>query len=204
MFFSKATVILRGYNFEQVETVLKVLDKRPNVKNVEVTLNTPDAIEIIKKSSKTFGDRLNIGAGTVLNYDELVKAIDAGAKFALSPNKMTKQMIDYCKVNSVLAIPGAYTPSEIFECFEDGADIVKVFPANELSISYAKKVCEPLGDLKLMAVGGVNKSNVKEYLSSGYSYVGSAGGIFRRDDILNQKFKDLTQSLIEFEEGLSD
>ena len=86
--------------------------------------------------------------------------------------------------------------------FDNGADIVKIFPANELSLSYAKKLCEPMGNLKLMAVGGINKNNVREAFESGYQYVGSAGGIFRKEDIKAGNLDSMRKSLKEFEEQL--
>lgn len=200
----KVTVILRGYNYEQVRTIAQTLaDNSRSVKNIEITMNTENALEIIRKISKEFGDKLSIGAGTVVTYEDLVAAIDAGAKFVLSPVSYTKKMLDYCKEHNVISIPAALTPSEIYNQFSLGADIVKVFPANEFSHSYAKKVCEPLGNLPLMAVGGVNASNVKEILSSGgYTYAGSAGGIFKKEDIKAQNVDGLKESLKLFEDQI--
>lgn len=202
MNLSKVTMILRGYTYEQVKSVAEVLLNSKHICNMEITLNTENALETIQKIADEFQGRLNIGAGTVQTYDELVKAVDAGAKFALSPRTMTKEMIEYCKKHDVISVPGAFTPSEIAAQFEMGADIVKVFPANEVSLSYAKKVCEPMGDLKLMAVGGINCKNVKEAFQSGYQYVGTAGGLFRKEDILAMNKEKLMESLILFEKEL--
>lgn len=200
---SVATGIYRGYTYEQVRAVAGVLVDATYVKNMEVTLNTEGCFDTIKGLSEEFGDRLNIGAGTVLDIDNLKRAVDCGAKFALAPDMMTAEMIDYCNENDIVSVPGAYSPSEIRECFRRGCDIVKVFPANELSHSYAKKVCEPLGNLALMAVGGVNAGNVAEVLDGGYSYVGSAGGIFSKADILSSNVEGLKASLARFEEALA-
>lgn len=199
----KATVILRGYTYEQVRLIAEEL-VGSKVKNMEITLNTEDAITTIRKISAEFGDRLNIGAGTVLTYEELVAAIDAGAKFVLSPNMMSPEMLAYCKEKGVISVPGGYTPSEISTLFAQGADIVKVFPANELSHSYAKKVCEPLGDLPLMAVGGVNTENVKEIFKGGYQFVGTAGGIFKKQDLLDLNREAIRVSIQAFEAQLDD
>ena len=195
----KATMILRGYTYEEVRLVATVLKEAKYVRNMEITLNSEDPYTIISKISEEFGNDLNIGAGTVQTYDELVKAIDAGAKFVLSPRMMTKQMLAYCKQKNVISVPGSYTPSEIAWSLENGADIVKVFPANELSISYAKKVSEPMGSLPLMAVGGVNKDNVREHYEGGYEYIGTAGGLFKKEDIKNLNYDKLVSSLREFE-----
>lgn len=202
MGLSKVTMILRGYNLDQVRNVAEVLLHAKFVKNMEITLNTDNAYEIIRAIAKDYQGRLNVGAGTVQTYDELVNAIEAGAKFVLSPRRMTKDMLAYCNENDIISVPGSFTPSEIGEQFELGANIVKVFPANELSLSYAKKVREPMGDLKLMAVGGINKSNVKDALDSGYQYVGTAGGLFAKEQIINKDFEGMLKSLKEFEAEL--
>ncbi len=111
-------------------------------------------------------------------------------------------MIDYCHKHNVLAIPAAYTPSEIATQLKYGADIVKVFPANELSKNYANKVKETLKNCTLMAVGGVNTNNVKEHFAGGYQYVGTAGGIFNKKDMLDKNEDALLKSLKEFENQL--
>ena len=186
---SKVTMILRGYTYEEVRCVANVLLGSKNIRNMEVTLNTKNAFEIIEEISKEFGDQLNVGAGTVLTYEELVKAHKAGAAFVLSPHLMSKEMMDYCTKHSIFSVPGAFTPSEVAQAMSLGANAVKIFPANEVSYSYANKMREPMGDLPLMAVGGVNKTNVKEVLNSGYSFVGSAGGIFSDSNIKSFKNK---------------
>ena len=83
-----------------------------------------------------------------------------------------------------------------------GADIVKVFPANEVGFDYAKKLCEPMGELPLMAVGGIQAGNVKKALQSGYTYVGTAGGLFEKEDIQNMRKDHMLKSLEVFEKEL--
>ena len=104
-------------------------------------------------------------------------------------------MFDYCKEHEILSVPGAFTPTEIAHAFALGADIVKVFPANEVSYGYAKKVCEPLGNLPLMAVGGVTTDTIAEVFAGGYAYVGTANGIFNKNDILTENKAALKHSL---------
>ncbi|WP_270600370.1 bifunctional 4-hydroxy-2-oxoglutarate aldolase/2-dehydro-3-deoxy-phosphogluconate aldolase [Faecalicoccus pleomorphus] len=193
------TVILRGYTYDQVKSVCNVLVESEKVSNVEITLNTKNALEIIKKITHDFKDKLSIGAGTVVTFDELKSVISCGVKFVLSPTGYTKEMIDFCHQNNVEAIPAALTPSEILDQIQKGADIVKVFPANEFSSKYARKVCEPLGKLPLMAVGGINADNVKAHFDGGYQYVGTAGGIFNKKDILEMNEKEMKKSLENFE-----
>lgn len=199
MQLSKVTVILRGYSYEQVEVVASVMAKSKIINNIEVTLNTENALSIIKKISEKYSEVLNVGAGTVLTMSDLKGAIEAGAKFILSPVTMSKNMIDYCIQNDVIAIPGATTPSEIYCMHQFGAPIVKVFPSNEFTYNYAHKIVEPLGQLQLMAVGGVNHKTVNNYFDGGYTHVGSAGGIFNKEDIILMNESALIKSLRDFE-----
>lgn len=199
---STVTMILRGYTYEEVKCVAEVLLDSKSIRNMEVTMNTENATDIITRISKEYGDRLNVGAGTVMSFEDLVQAHEAGATFVLSPHLMSEQMMAYCKKHQILSIPGGFTPSEVAHALSLGADVVKIFPANEVSYSYANKMCEPMGNLPLMAVGGVNKTNVKEVLNSGYTYVGSAGGIFAKEDIKNKDIVKLKAALQEFESAL--
>lgn len=201
---SPVTMILRGYDFEEVDLVAEVLLESKYVRNMEITMNTECAVEIIKKISVKYGDKLNIGAGTVQVYEELVQAVNAGASFVLSPRLMDRKMMEYCKRKNIKAIPGAFTPSEIAKSYYDGAAAVKVFPSNELSFSYANKVKEPLGPIPLMAVGGINKDNVAKALAGGYDYVGTAGGLFCKKDIKNKDKESMVRSLQMFEDAIAE
>lgn len=199
--FSAVTQVLRGYTYDQVKAVVEVLVDSP-VHNVEVTMNTPNAASLIQKLSSEYGSDINIGAGTVLTFDELKAAHKAGATFVLAPTLLSEEMLAYCKEYEILSVPGAFTPTEIACAFALGADIVKVFPANEISYGYAKKVCEPLGNLPLMAVGGVTTENIAEVFAGGYRYVGTANGIFNKNDILAENKTALKQSVRKLAEEL--
>ena len=199
--FSSVTQVLRGYTYNQVKAVVEVLVDSP-VHNVEVTMNTPEAALLIQKLSSEYGSNINIGAGTVLTLEELKIAHRAGATFVLAPTLLSEEMFDYCKEHEILSVPGAFTPTEIAHAFALGADIVKVFPANEVSYSYAKKVCEPLGNLPLMAVGGVTTQNIAEVFAGGYAYAGTANGIFNKNDILAENKTALKQSVYKLTEEL--
>lgn len=199
---SKVTMIMRGYTQSQVKTVAKLLSKSRYVRNLEVTMNTDNALEIIKTVSKEC-PQLVVGAGTVLTLNQLKEVIAAGARFVLSPTMMSEAMIKYCKEHHVISIPGAFSPSEIYQMHNMQADIIKVFPSQELSPSYAFKIKEPLPSVKLMAVGGVNKDNINEYLKGSYDYIGTAGGIFKKTDIMSENIDNLERSLKEFEDELA-
>ncbi len=191
-------VIMRGYSYQQIRCVCQVLSQSKKVRNIEVTLNTKNAYKIIQSLKKEFTN-LHIGAGTVTNLEQLQALVELDIEFILSPVGMTKEMIDLCHQHHILAIPGAYTPTEVYNQFCLGADIVKIFPVDSLSEYYGQKILEPLGDLPLMAVGGVNIHNVNDYLNKGFQYVGTLGGIFQKSDIENCDKQALQLSLRQFE-----
>lgn len=196
--FPKITIILRGWGYAQAKAVVSAM-MQTSFRSVEITLNTPGAIDTISKLNKEFGEKVMIGAGTVLTLEQAKAAADAGAKFLLSPIVLSKEILDFCKASQMLSIPGAFTPSEMVQCLRNGADIVKLFPASALPKQYLKDIMAPLGKMPIMAVGGVNSTNVSEFFRFGASYVGVGAGMFRQEDIVNGDEKNLLQSIQEFE-----
>ena len=101
-------------------------------------------------------------------------------------------------------MPGAFSPTEIKKSFEDGADIVKVFPAARLGSRYLSDIAAPLGKMPLMVVGGIGTANVGEYFAAGASFAGIASGIFDKQDILNQNEAGIKASIQAMEEKLRE
>lgn len=190
--FPKATIILRGYNYEQTRTIVEILSNS-KIKSVEVALKSPEVKGILEKIVDEFGDKMLIGAGTVLNKQSLLDVINIGVKFALSPVTMSKEMLEICQEKNIISVPGAYSPTEIYESFQNGADIVKIFPANIVTPKFFKDIKAPLGDLKLMAVGGVNDNNAAEYFRNGADFLGIGSGIFNNEDILQGNYVKLEE-----------
>ncbi len=192
--FAKVTAILRGYEFEQIDYVIGLL-VNSSIKAVEITLNHADSKNIIKTIVKKYGQVISIGAGTVLTKEDLIDVIKCGVEFVLSPTVFDKDMIDYCKTNDVISVPGALSPSEIYQNLKLGADIVKVFPAARFGSTYFKDISAPLGKVPLMAVGGINGENMKEYFTAGAKFVGISSGLFDSSDIKNCDEIGLKKSL---------
>lgn len=178
---------MRGYSNEAALRIARNLKGLEDYFAIEVTMNTQDALAIIRQLHQEFSPTLKVGAGTVRNLTQAQEAVDAGAVFILGPHTFSENIFEFCKVHNILAIPGAYTPSEIHQQLELGADIVKVFPASTLGTSYLKDIQAPLGDLPLMAVGGINPENYQQFLDGGASYVGIGSGIFqgKKIELLN-------------------
>jgi len=199
--FPKITIILRGYDYSKARTVMNAL-AGSSIKAVEITMNTPNAPEMISKLSSEFGSAILIGAGTVTTLEQAKEAIKAGAKFILSPVMLSKEIIDLCKQYSVISVPGTMSPTEIYKSYKDGADIIKVFPAISCGLKFFMGVKAPLGDIPLMAVGGVTKDNAKEFLDNGANFLGIGSGLFNKEDIINENLEGLIKSLREFEEKM--
>lgn len=193
---SVVTIILRGYTYEQIRCVAKSLERSP-VKNIEITLNSPDVFESIRKIKDEFPE-LNVGAGTVCTFEDTKKSIESGVDFILSPINLSKDSIELCKKCDVVCVPAAMTPTEIKKMFDYGADIVKVFPATTVGPRFFKDVQAPLGDLDLMAVGGVNGENAKSFLDNKCNYLGIGSGIFEKKDIIDMNLDNLKLSLNKF------
>ncbi|KGF06185.1 bifunctional 4-hydroxy-2-oxoglutarate aldolase/2-dehydro-3-deoxy-phosphogluconate aldolase [Anaerococcus lactolyticus] len=197
---SKVTVILRGYSYEQIKCVAQTLISS-SINSIEVTLNSPDVYESIKKIKQDFPE-LNVGAGTVCTIEEVMSSIESGVDFILSPINLSKEAIELCNKNDVVCVPAAMTPSEIYKMFQYGADIVKIFPATAVGAKFFKDIQAPLGNLELMAVGGVNGDNAKEFLANKCNYLGIGSGIFEKQDIKDMNMERLKLSLNKFIENV--
>lgn len=199
--YHKVTVILRGKKYETVQRICQAVSQAKYVKNLEITLNTPEALSIINKIKHEFGDRLNIGAGTVLTLEQAKEAVAHGAEFLLSPTVMGAEIIEFAKSKEVLTVSGAYTPTEVLLSAKRGCDIVKIFPVTSVAPTFFKDIKAPLGEIPLMAVGGVNQENGKRLLESGVDYLG-AGGIFSKAALESNSVELLVNECQAFEKNV--
>ncbi len=141
------------------------------VRVFEVTMTVPRAIEMIGQLTASLPPDLVVGAGTVLDADTARGAIDAGARFVVSP-VFRRSMLEACQAQGTAVIPGCFTPTEILDAWEAGADVVKVFPATSLGPGFIKDVRAPLPQVKLMPTGGVSIENAGDWLRAGAVAVG--------------------------------
>ena len=129
----------------------------------EITFRTACAEEAISIATKNFPD-MYIGAGTIINLKQCKKAIDAGAKFIVSPG-LSKEVALYCKKKGVTYYPGCVTPTEIMQAIELGINVVKFFPANVYGgLKAIKALAGPFNQIKFLPTGGVSEENLKEFL----------------------------------------
>jgi 2-dehydro-3-deoxyphosphogluconate aldolase/(4S)-4-hydroxy-2-oxoglutarate aldolase len=141
------------------------------IRALEVTMSVPRAIELIAALAPKMPRGFLLGAGTVLDATTALKVIDAGAQFIVSP-VFRRDVIEACHKGDVAVSPGCFTPTEILDAWEAGADIVKVFPATALGPGYIKDVRAPLPHVKLMPTGGVTLDNAGDWIAAGAVAVG--------------------------------
>lgn len=158
----------------------------------EVTLTVPNALDVIREAKKQLGDRVLLGAGTVLDPETARAAILAGAEFIVSPC-VNLEVIKLCRRYDKLAMPGAFTPTEIVAAWEAGADIVKVFPAEIVGPAFFKAMRGPLPQVKLMPTGGVDLTTAGEFLKAGAVCLGVGGQLVDPKIVAAGDFNRITE-----------
>jgi 2-dehydro-3-deoxyphosphogluconate aldolase/(4S)-4-hydroxy-2-oxoglutarate aldolase len=160
----KIVAILRGCNPVNIVEISQALYEG-GIRLLEITLNSPGALDAIQQVAAQFGDRMVIGAGTVLTVEEVKAAVKAGARFILSPS-LDVDVIRLTRDLGAVSVPGAFTATEILAAYRAGANIVKVFPAS-VGPAYFRDIRGPLPQIPLMPTGGVNLDNIRDFQKAG-------------------------------------
>ena len=171
--------VIRASSADQLKDIASALIEG-GVIGIEVTMSTPKAISGIEKLVDTFGEKIVVGVGTVLDPATAASAIHAGAEFVFSP-VMDTRVIETTKRLGKAVIPGAYTPTEILNAWSAGADVVKVFPATTLGPGYFKDILAPMPFLKLTPTGGVDLKTAGEWIKAGAVCVGAGSSLVSKD-----------------------
>ena len=161
------------------EEAIKIADAilAGGVNILEVTMTVPGAIRVIDQLANHHGEKLLIGAGTVLDAETARNCLLAGAQFIVSP-ALDLRTIELCRRYSVPIMPGALTPTEIVTAWQAGADVVKVFPCSALGgAKYLKALQGPLPQIQLIPTGGVSLSTAEEFLAAGAFALGVGGDL---------------------------
>lgn len=164
---------------------------------IEVTMNTPGALQVIEQAVTRFGERVAFGAGTVLNIKDARAAIGAGAQFIVAP-ALKAEVVEFCRDQSVPVLPGVYTPSEILAAWELGANMVKVFPASVGGPGFIKAVRAPLPHIEMVPVGGVTLENTAEYIRAGAVAIGVGSELFTPQLLEAQDWPGITERSRQF------
>lgn len=148
---------------------------------VEITLTTPGAFDVIRELSTRYPDAL-LGAGTVLDATSCRLAIDAGARFVVSPT-LERDTLRMARRYGAAGLPGIATPTEAMMAIDEGADAVKLFPAGIHKPSYIREVRAALPQLPVVPTGGIRPSDVGEWLEAGALAVGLGSALTKTDDV---------------------
>jgi 2-dehydro-3-deoxyphosphogalactonate aldolase len=170
--------IIRGVTPDEAETIGEALFAA-GIRIIEVPLNSPDPIESIRRLSRAMGERALIGAGTVLEPEQVAEVAGAGGRLIVAPNVHTA-VIEATVAAGLVSAPGYFTPSEAFEALRAGAHCLKLFPAEAASpaVVKAQRAVIPKA-VPLLIVGGVRPANMKAYLDAGADGFGLGSGVYR-------------------------
>jgi 2-dehydro-3-deoxyphosphogluconate aldolase / (4S)-4-hydroxy-2-oxoglutarate aldolase len=198
------TGVVAIVRFDRSEELVQVARAvaQGGVRAIEFTMTTPDALGTIAQAAKQLGGEVLLGAGTVLDSETARAAILAGAQFIVAPT-LDPQVIATCRRYSVVAIPGAFTPTEILTAWECGADLVKVFPAEFGGPEYFRAVRAPLPHVKLVPVGGVSLETTPEFIRAGAAAVAAGGNLVKKSAIASKNYDELTTTARQFVEAVA-
>ena len=192
---NKIIAIVRGANVEQAVNSARAVFEG-GIKFIEVTFNQKDpktfqeTVNAIKQI-KIHCPNMHVGAGTVLNVEQVELANSAGAEYIISPDT-DKDVIERTKKLGLISIPGAYTASEAKQAHQYGADFVKLFPCTDPQ--YIKALKAPLSHINFLAVGGVSAKNAAEFIKAGAIGVGIGGSLVKKEWITSGEYDKITQT----------
>lgn len=193
----KIVVIVRGIASDKIIPLAEAMYEG-GIRALEITYNASNMDENaevagnIKKLVDHFGDRMIIGAGTVLTTEQVELTKAAGGTFIISPNAKEEIIRKTCELGMV-SIPGALTPTECVDAYDAGADFVKLFPITNLGSSYVKAMKAPLSHIRFLGVGGIDENNMEEYMKAGVCGFGIGSNIVNKKLIEAGDFKAITE-----------
>ncbi|MBR5129182.1 MAG: bifunctional 4-hydroxy-2-oxoglutarate aldolase/2-dehydro-3-deoxy-phosphogluconate aldolase [Firmicutes bacterium] len=204
----KLIVIVRGVQSDKLIPLAQAVYDG-GIRFLEITysadgkVSDSETASNIKSLVEHFGDKMHIGAGTVLTEEQVLLTKAAGGKFIISPDadidviKKTKEM-------DLISIPGAFTASEIKQAYKAGADFVKLFPITQMGPDYVKAIKAPLSHIPLLAVGGVDISNMNKFLEAGVCGFGIGTNITNKKMIEENDFEGITALAKEYVAVIKD
>ncbi len=193
----KIIAIVRGISSKDIVNLAEAMEKG-GIHCIEVTFDqssaeaAADTLVAIRTIKEQLGDRICVGAGTVMTVEQVRQAAEAGAEYMISPN-VDEAVIRETKKLGKISIPGAMTPTEAAFAYKCGADIVKMFPAGVLGPAYIKAVKAPLKHIPLIAVGGISPENCVDFIKAGCVGVGCGGNLVSPKLVAEGKFDEITK-----------
>lgn len=169
------------------------------VTSMEITMTVPHALRILEEVRQKLPAEVLLGAGTILDSETARLVTLAGADFIVSPH-FDVDIIKTAKRYGKPSVAGAFTPTEIVQAWQSGADIVKLFPSDPLGAKYLKNIRGPLPQIRLMPTGGVNLETIEDFFKAGACAVGIGGSLLKKDLLAERNFQgieDLARQYVE-------
>lgn len=192
----KIIVVCRGISEEEIVKVATAMYDG-GICFMEVPFNqaepstfasTANKIKLVKEA---LGDKMHVGAGTVITMEQFEIARKAGAEIIVSPT-MEEDVITATKEAGLISMPGCTTPSEMTKAYKLGADLIKLFPASVVNLKVIKEISVPLNHLPLVCFGGVSAENIKDVLATGVIGVGMASSILDKQALKDRDYAKIT------------
>lgn len=169
---------------------------RVGIRLVEITMDTPGAADVLNSFRSRVPQNSLLGAGTVTDIARAESALAAGARFLVTPN-LNMDVIRIAQTHTVPIVPGAMTPTEIWNAATAGADFVKVFPASVLGPGFFREIRGPFAHIPLMASGGVNLENARDLMKSGVDALGVGGALIPKSTDEFERCGEIAQRLLD-------
>jgi 2-dehydro-3-deoxyphosphogluconate aldolase/(4S)-4-hydroxy-2-oxoglutarate aldolase len=179
--------VVRSPDSQQLVEVVRALADG-GVTTVEITMTVPNALDVLRAVRQALGERLLLGAGTILDPETARAALLAGAEYLVAPT-VNLDVIKLCQRYDKLVMPGAFTPTEILTAWEAGADIVKVFPADVVGPAFFKALRGPLPQIRLMPTGGVDLTTARDFLAAGACCLGVGSQMVEPKAVAERNFE---------------
>jgi 2-dehydro-3-deoxyphosphogluconate aldolase/(4S)-4-hydroxy-2-oxoglutarate aldolase len=183
--------VVRSPDSQQLVEVARALADG-GVTTVEITMSVPDALTVLRQVRQALGDRVLLGAGTVLDAETARAVLLAGAEYVVAPT-LNLEVIRLCQRYDKLVMPGCLTPTEILAAWEAGADIVKVFPADVVGPAFFKALRGPLPQIRLMPTGGVDLTTAAAFLKAGACCLGVGGQLVEPKAVADRDFNRIRE-----------
>ena len=194
--------VIRAQNADEAVKIARAVSEG-GIVPIEITLTVPDAFRVMAEVHRSLGERILLGAGTVLDAEGARLAIRAGAEFLVSP-MLNPDMVRLCRKNGKVAIPGAFTPTEIVAAWKGGADIIKIFPASLGGPELIKDLRGPFPQIKFLPTGGVMLENVAQFIKAGAVAVAVGGNIIDKKAVALCKFDVITENSRKFLDAIKN
>lgn len=163
------------------------------IKLIEVALATPGSFRVISDLRRRYGDRACIGAGSVMAYDQIDRAVKSGAQFIAMPHT-SAPLVEACRKYRTPAIIGALTPTEVSVAWSTGAPLVTLFPAALLGgPDYLGSLTSSLADVRLSVAGAVGPENIVDYFAAGAFAIAVGGRLFTRGDLQHENYTAIAE-----------